>query len=85
MKIKKFLFPFLILILLSIFQGCMSLQIIEAIASYKDEKTVFLVHNGCYYHKASCKEIKDKQKTGLPRREAIDQGYTPCPVCFPDD
>lgn len=86
MKIKKQLTTLIILISLFIFQGCMmTFTFIKAMESYKDEKTVFVVFEGIYYHKVSCKEIKKKQKTGLPRREAIDQGYTPCPVCDPDN
>lgn len=84
MKTKKYLVLLIILLSLAIFQGCLGLQILQAAASYEEERTVFIVHNGNYYHTADCKEIAHKQKTGIPHKQAKEKGYMRCPICDPD-
>ncbi|MCR5614079.1 hypothetical protein [Treponema sp.] len=78
--------PITIIILLAaatLFTGCFT--ILNAMARYEtEERTVFVVRNNNQYHSADCPEIKDKRKTGMPIKEAIEKGYTRCPICDPD-
>jgi len=41
---------------------------------------VYIVDNDTHYHLALCRHL-DETKSAIPKSEAIEQGYTPCPDC----
>jgi hypothetical protein len=46
--------------------------------------TVYVTKSGKKYHTENCRYVLGK-KISLTRQEAIDEGYTPCKRCKPDE
>ncbi|MDD3375307.1 MAG: hypothetical protein PHY73_06275 [Candidatus Omnitrophica bacterium] len=46
---------------------------------------VYITQNGAKYHKETCRFVKDKEITKMDKKEAVDQGYTPCGRCYKED
>jgi len=53
-------------------------------STYAFAESVYVTQRGKKYHKADCRLIKNRDTKELDQKEAIEQGYKPCQVCFKD-
>lgn len=47
----------------------------------KKEKIVYVTKTGIRYHKSGCRHLA-RSKIAIDINEAVEQGYTPCKVCY---
>ena len=88
-KLVVMIFASLILLLLAFYIGTQTWYLWPFSAPDPEQvqlakETVYVTKDGDKYHRQSCQYLSNTTPSQLTKLEAVEKGYQPCKICFPD-